>query len=152
MTTRKKSVGGKDTIDNGILTDGYSSRRRNPVFWLVICGILLITGIAVGTAMMVSNFRDHAIESSKRELENAVVLLARHFDQQLDDAEVPLADLIEQIRQDGIASPEDFKRRMSTAEVVNQIRALGIGDRAGQQFTGLCTGDRLPGSGRQGQT
>lgn len=114
LTTRKKSVGG--TVDNGVLTDGFSSRRRNPILWLVICGILLIAAIAVGTAMMVRNFRDHAIESSKRELENAVVLLARHFDQQLDDAEVPLADLIEQIHQDGIASAEDFKRRMSTAE------------------------------------
>jgi diguanylate cyclase (GGDEF)-like protein/PAS domain S-box-containing protein len=116
LTTRKKSVGGNDMIDIGVLTDGYSSRRRNPILWLVICGILLIAAIAVGTAMMVRNFRDHAIESSKRELENAVVLLARHFDQQLDDAEVPLADLIEQIRQDGIASAQDFKRRMSTAE------------------------------------
>jgi diguanylate cyclase (GGDEF)-like protein/PAS domain S-box-containing protein len=117
LTTRKKSVGGgKDTVDNGVLTDGFSSRRRNPILWLVICGILLIAAIAVGTAMMVRNFRDHAIESSKRELENAVVLLARHFDQQLDDAEVPLADLIEQIHQDGIASAEDFRRRMSTAE------------------------------------
>jgi diguanylate cyclase (GGDEF)-like protein/PAS domain S-box-containing protein len=122
VTTQKKSVGGKDAIDNGILTDDFSSRRRNPILWLVICGILLIAAIAVGTTMMVSNFRDHAIESSKRELENAVVLLARHFDQQLDDAEVPLADLIEQVRQDGIASAEEFKRRMSTAET--QLRLV----------------------------
>ena len=100
LTTEKKSVGGKDMVDNGVLTDGYLSRRRNPVLWLVICGILLIAAIVVGTAMMVRNFRDHAIESSKRELENAVVLLARHFDQQLDDAEVPLADLIETGREE----------------------------------------------------
>src|SRR5579859_460057 len=98
LTTRTKSVGGTDTVDNGVLTDGFSSRRRNPILWLVICGILLIAAIAIGTATMVSNFRDHALESSKRELENTVLLLSRHFDQQLEDAEVPLIELIEQIR------------------------------------------------------
>src|SRR5579871_5548063 len=112
LTTGKKSVGGKDMVDNGALTDGYLSRRRNPTLWLVICGILLIAAIAVGTAMMVRNFRDHAIESSTRELENTVVLLAHHFDQQLDDAEIPLVDLIDQVHQAGITSPEEFKRQM----------------------------------------
>src|SRR5579864_8120880 len=104
MRIGDKPARGRDEIDVGAFADGESSGRRNPILWLVICGILLIAAIAVGTAMMVRNFRDHAIESSKRELENAVVLLARHFDQQLDDAEIPLADLIEQIHQDGIAS------------------------------------------------
>src|ERR1700743_411179 len=113
LRTSRKTVGGRDAV----LADGDASSRRNPILWLVICGILLIGSIAAGTAMMVRNFRDHAIESSKRELENAVVLLARHFDQQLDDAEVPLIDLVEQVHQDGIVSPDDFKRRMSTPEV-----------------------------------
>ena len=125
LTTRKKSVGGKAIVDNNVLTDGELPRRRNPILWLVICGILLIAAIAVGTATMVRNFRDHAIESSKRELENAVVLLARHFDQQLDDAEVPLVELIDQIHQAGIASADEFKRRMSTPEM--QLRVGGKG-------------------------
>jgi len=117
----KNLSGGQDIVDYSALTDGATPRRRNPILWLVVCGILLIAAIAGGTAMMVSNFRDHAIESSKRELENAVVLLARHFDQQLDDAEVPLVDLIDQIHQAGIASTDDFKRQMSTPEVQLQL-------------------------------
>ena len=117
LTTSKKTVGGQEKVGTGALADGDSPGRRNPIRWLVVCGVLLIAAIAVGTAMMVGNFRDHAIESSKRELENAAVLLARHFDQQLDDAEVPLVDLIDQIHQAGITSPEDFKRRMSTSEM-----------------------------------
>jgi diguanylate cyclase (GGDEF)-like protein len=125
----------------GVFADSASSSRHNPIFWLVICGILLIAAIAIGTVMMVTNFRDHAIESSKRELENTVLLLARHFDQQLDDAEVPLFELIEQIRQAGIASPDDFSRRLSTpqtqlllAESVNRsskIAGLNIYDSEG---------------------
>jgi diguanylate cyclase (GGDEF)-like protein len=117
LNTSKESVGGKGAVDIGILADSESPRRRNPILWLVVSGILLIVAIAIGTAMMVTNFRDHALESSKRELENTVLLLARHFDQQLDDAEVPLIELIEQVHQAGIASPDDFKRRMSTPEM-----------------------------------
>jgi diguanylate cyclase (GGDEF)-like protein/PAS domain S-box-containing protein len=117
LKNSKNSVGGKGAVDAGILADGELPGRRNPILWLVICGILLIVAIAIGTAIMARNSRDHAIESSKRELENTVLLLARHFDQQLDDAEVPLVDLIEQIHQAGIVSPDDFRRQMSTPEM-----------------------------------
>jgi diguanylate cyclase (GGDEF)-like protein/PAS domain S-box-containing protein len=121
LNISKHSVGEKGAVDIGVLADSESPRRRNPILWLVICGILLIAAIAIGTAMMITNFRDHALESSKRELENTVLLLARHFDQQLDDAEVPLIELIEQIHQAGIASSDDFKRRMSTPEMHLQL-------------------------------
>ncbi|HET7889428.1 MAG TPA: EAL domain-containing protein [Bradyrhizobium sp.] len=135
LTRRKKSVGEKDGIDDIGLTDGDQPRRRNPIIWLVICGIMLVAAIAVGTAMMIGNSRDHAIESSKRELENAVVLLARHFDQQLDDAEVPIADIIEQIHQDGIETADDFKRRMSTGEV--HLKLVDKVSRASRKVAGM---------------
>ncbi|MGB7224578.1 MAG: PAS-domain containing protein, partial [Bradyrhizobium sp.] len=117
LKNSKDSVGGKGAVDAGVLADGELPGRRNPIRWLVICGILLIAAIAIGTATMVRNSRDHAIESSERELENTVLLLARHFDQELDDAEVPLVDIIEQIHQAGIDTPDDFRRQMSTPEM-----------------------------------
>lgn len=67
---------------------GSSPVRRSPIHWLILCGVLLIAAIVVGTAVMVGNFRERALSSSERELENTVLLLARHFDQQLEDAEV----------------------------------------------------------------
>jgi diguanylate cyclase (GGDEF)-like protein len=103
--------------------DGELPGRRNPIRWLVACGILLIAAIVIGTAVMVSNFRDHALESSKRELENAVLLLAHHFDQQLDDAAVPLNDIVVQIHRSGIISADDFKRQMSTPETHLMLEA-----------------------------
>ncbi|MGA8903216.1 bifunctional diguanylate cyclase/phosphodiesterase [Bradyrhizobium sp.] len=117
LMNSKNSVGGKGVVDAGILADGELPGRRNPILWLIVCGILLIAAIAIGTVTMIGNSRDHAIESSERELENTVLLLARHFDQQLDDAEVPLVDIIEQIHQAGIDSPDDFRRQMSTPEM-----------------------------------
>ena len=91
--------------------------RRDPIRWLVACGFLLIAAIAVGTAVTISNFRERALASSERELQNTVLLLARHFDQQLDDLQVPLDDLILQMRMAGVASPDDFRREMSTHEM-----------------------------------
>jgi diguanylate cyclase (GGDEF)-like protein len=91
--------------------------RRDPVRWLIACGILLIAAIAVVTAVTISNFRERALASSARELQNTVLLLARHFDQQLDDLQVPLDDLIAQIHAARIASPDDFRRVMSTHEM-----------------------------------
>ncbi len=121
LTNSKNSIGGEHAVGVRAVADGDLPRRRNPILWLVICGILLIAAIAAGTAMMVHNFRDRAIESSKRELENTVVLLARHFDQQLDDAEIPLDELIEQIGQEGIATPDGFKNRLATSEIHREL-------------------------------
>jgi diguanylate cyclase (GGDEF)-like protein len=97
--------------------DDEPSGRRDPVRWLVACGIVLVAAIAVGTAMTISNFRERALASSERELQNTVLLLARHFDQQLDDLQVPLDDLIGLMHVAGVASPDDFRREMSTHEM-----------------------------------
>jgi diguanylate cyclase (GGDEF)-like protein len=99
------------------LFDNEPPSRRDPIRWLVACGIFLIAAIAVGTAMTISDFRERALESGERELQNTVMLLARHFDQQLDDLQGPLVDLITYMRAAGIASPDDFKSEMSTHEM-----------------------------------
>jgi diguanylate cyclase (GGDEF)-like protein len=102
---------------------GASSTRRSPIHWLVVCGAVLITAIVLGTAIMVGNFRERALNSSERELENTVLLLARHFDQQLADAEVIQNSLVEYVYGLGIATPDDFRRRMSGHDVHLMLRA-----------------------------
>ena len=57
--------------------------RGGPIRWLILGGALLITAIAVGATIMAGNFRERALLNAERELENTVLLLARHFDQQL---------------------------------------------------------------------
>lgn len=58
---------------------------RGPVLWLTVCGALLVAAIFAGTIMMIGEFRERALVNSERELENTVLLLARHFDQQFED-------------------------------------------------------------------
>jgi diguanylate cyclase (GGDEF)-like protein len=99
------------------------SIRGGPIRWLVLGGVFLIAAITIGTTIMAGNFRERALNSSERELENTVLLLARHFDQQLEDFEVIQKDLIAYMRSSGITSREDYKRRMSGQDIHLLLKA-----------------------------
>ncbi|MDE5442271.1 EAL domain-containing protein [Bradyrhizobium sp. CSA207] len=107
--------------------------RRGPVLWLTLSGALLVAGIFIATILTVGEFRERALVNSERELENTVLLLTRHFDQQFEDSEIVAADLIAQMNLSDIASPEMFNERMSSAEarrmLTNKISAVNyLGD------------------------
>ncbi|MCA6114079.1 EAL domain-containing protein [Bradyrhizobium sp. WSM 1738] len=94
-----------------------SAFRGGPIRWLIVGGALLIATIAIGATIMAGNFRERALRNSERELENTVLLLARHFDQQLEDFQVVQKDLIAFMRSSGIATVENYKRRMSGHDI-----------------------------------
>jgi len=94
-----------------------SAFRGGPIRWLILGGTLLIAAIAIGATVMAGNSRERALRSSERELENTVLLLARHFDQQLEDLQVVQKDLIAFMRSGGIATAENYKRRMSSHDI-----------------------------------
>jgi diguanylate cyclase (GGDEF)-like protein len=100
-----------------------ASVSDNLIRWLILGGVLLITAIAIGTTVMVGNFRERALDNSKRELENTVLLLSRHFDQQLEDFGAVQNDLIAYMRSSGVDSIERYKRRMSSPDVHLMLRA-----------------------------
>jgi diguanylate cyclase (GGDEF)-like protein/PAS domain S-box-containing protein len=105
----------------------------NPIRLLILGGGILIAAITIGTTIMAANFRERALSSAERELENTVLLLARHFDQQLTDFIAVQKDVAAQIRSAGIASPADFKAKMSTPEAHEALkdRVGGHSDFAG---------------------
>ena len=107
--------------------------RRNPLNWLIVVGVLLIASIVVGTAITVLNFRERALNNRERELENTVLLLARHFDRQLHDFEAIQNDVVRRIERSGVASPEEFRRQVSTERFHANLRGLadGLSDVAG---------------------
>jgi diguanylate cyclase (GGDEF)-like protein len=115
---RTAFFGGRDrerTKDGSLeLADAESPvRRSRPIRWLIACGVLMVAAIAIGTAFIIDNFRERALASHARELENTVLMLARHFDQQLRQLELVEQHMVEQVRSAGIASREDFERAMS---------------------------------------
>src|SRR5258708_3809783 len=103
--------------------DSDFSDRRGPIRWLVLCGIMLIAAIALGTAIAVGSFRQRALETHQHELENTALLLTRHFDQQLEDFGLVQKDIVAQIRHSGIAAPDVFKGEMSTLDMHEMLRA-----------------------------
>jgi diguanylate cyclase (GGDEF)-like protein len=120
-------------VNRHFLLDLKLPLSQGPIRWLVLCGVLLIAAIVIGTAVMVGNFRERALNSSERELENTVLLLARHFDQQLEDFIVIQKDTVAQLQRAGISSPEVFRRQMATPEwhEVLRSRVAGHSDVAG---------------------
>ena len=82
-----------------------ASFRRGPVLWLILCGVLLVAAITISTALIIGQFRERALSNSERELENTVLLLTRHFDQQFEDADIIATDLIAKMQFAGSASP-----------------------------------------------
>src|SRR5437667_1799778 len=96
---------------------------RGPVLWLTLCGGLLVAAIFVGTIMMAGQFRERALTNSERELENTVLLLTRHFDQQFEDSDTIAADVISRLRLSGIATSEKFQEWLSSAEAHEILRS-----------------------------
>src|SRR6476646_10387253 len=99
-----------------------SSIRRDPILWLIVCGCLLVAAIIGGTAAMVGEFRERALSNGERELENAVLLLTRHFDQQFEDSDLTARDLITKTSFSEITSPAMFKSRMSTFDAHQMLK------------------------------
>jgi diguanylate cyclase (GGDEF)-like protein len=98
------------------------SARGGPIRWLVIGGLLLIAAITLGTTMMAGTFRERALESTERELENTVLLLSRHFDQQLEDYMGIQKDILAQIAAAHVSSPEAFRAQLSSIEWHDMLR------------------------------
>ncbi|UPJ99259.1 EAL domain-containing protein [Bradyrhizobium sp. 172] len=109
---------------------GFGSRlfdqafvRSGPIRWLVVGGTLLIAAIAVGATLMAQNFRERALRSSGRELENTVLMLAHHFDQQLQDFAVIQKDFVDYVRASGITSAADYRKRLAGQDLHRMLRS-----------------------------
>jgi diguanylate cyclase (GGDEF)-like protein/PAS domain S-box-containing protein len=92
-----------------------------PIRSLVCGGVFLIAAIAVGTTFMVDNFRERALKGNQRELENTVQLIARHFDQQLEDFTIVLKGIATRLHASGI-SPEMLSGELSTLAWHEELR------------------------------
>jgi diguanylate cyclase (GGDEF)-like protein len=109
----------------------YSDRatvtQRNPLNLLILGGILLIAAIVVGTTYTIINFRQRALANGERELQNTVLLLARHFDRELENFDAVQRDLIRRLQLTDIATPEAFNRLMSREDAHIALRTFVAG-------------------------
>ena len=115
------------TADGKASLDIKAFFRAGPIRWLVVGGVFLIAATAIGTAVMVYNFRERALKSSERELENTVLLLERHFDEKCEDLATVQRDIVTQIQLAGNATPGNFGRQLSTFEMHEILKAKTSG-------------------------
>jgi diguanylate cyclase (GGDEF)-like protein/PAS domain S-box-containing protein len=122
-TTRQSVDRDHPWVDPGEFSLTLSIPQSRPIRRLIICGLLLVTVIGIGTAAMIGSFRERALVSSERELENAVLLLARHFDQQIEQLAIVETTLTERVLSDGMDSSGIFERQMSGREIHLLLKA-----------------------------
>ncbi len=102
--------------------------HNGPIGWLIVGGIALVVAIVLGTAMIVGMFRERALHRTERELGNTVLLLAHHFDQQLEDFVTVQREIVTQIHLVGVSSPSEFRNLTVTPEMHEMLKAKVSGN------------------------
>jgi diguanylate cyclase (GGDEF)-like protein len=91
--------------------------RKAPIRWLVLSGALLILLVAAGTALVAESLRERALQAERRSLAHTALLLAKHFDQQIDEfAEAP-ADALKAIEAASRSDAGAFRGELSRLRV-----------------------------------
>ena len=114
------------------------SAGLGPVGALAIGGATLIIAIAIGTFVAVMNFRDRALDTSKQQLENTVLLLSRHFENYLHNFTSIQRVLIKDFEALTILPPEEFARAMSSPQThaLLETKLNGLTDVVGVNIWG----------------
>ena len=109
-----------------------------PVTALAIGGATLIVAIAIGTFVTVMNFRDRALETSKQQLENTVLLLSRHFEHDLHVFTSIQDALLKEFEPLTTLPPRDFARAMASSQThaLLETKLSGLSDVIGVNIWG----------------
>ena len=128
---QKQSLSHLPAVEANGIEDEIPS-QRDSIRWLIGCGVALIALIAIGTVFTVSSYRDRAIANAERESESVVLLLARHFDQELGDFTAIQSAFADRAK--AMSSPDQFRREMSSHDVYLAVKARMEG---GTDATGI---------------
>src|SRR3954470_20364097 len=96
--------------------------RFGPIQYLILSGGLLIIAIGIGTALAAMHYRDRAIQSTERQLENSVLLVTRHFDEKFGDLQGVQNDVVDYILGRRTTS-DDYRKTMASLETHLKFRA-----------------------------
>ncbi|MDB5514847.1 MAG: Diguanylate cyclase [Tardiphaga sp.] len=96
--------------------------RLGPIQYLILCGGILIMAIGAGTVLAAIHYRERAIQSTERELENTVLLVTRHFDEKLGDLQGVQNDVIDLIQTTLAGGKDAYRATMSSYETHQKFR------------------------------
>ena len=106
---------------------GLAAWHNRPIRYLILCGVLIIAAIVAATAIMAGNLRDRALSDSERELKNTALILAEEVDRSFQAVDLVQSGVVEKIQSLGIASSEDYARRLSGEDVYQMLKTSTSG-------------------------
>jgi hypothetical protein len=116
------------TATGNASTQERTAIHSGPIGWLIVGGIALVVAILLGTAGIVGIFRERALLRTETELDNTVLLLAHHFDQQLEDFVTVQREIVARIRLAGVSSPSAFRNLAVTPEMHDMLKTKVSGN------------------------
>ena len=87
--------------------------RSRPITLLIVGAGVLIAAVAFGTAAMIFNLRDRHLTGNERELRNVALVVAAQADRIFEATDRVETSLIERFAELGVATADDFERKMS---------------------------------------
>jgi diguanylate cyclase (GGDEF)-like protein len=94
--------------------DPSSGHWRRPQRLLLIGLLVLGVVIAGATAIIVTHFHQRAIKEATRDLRSLALMVAEQANEALYGIEITELALLEQLRNDGVHSPADFRQALAT--------------------------------------
>src|SRR5262249_24102044 len=100
-----------------------SGARLRPTGMLIVCGILLAAAVATGAGLVLSSLRDRALSDGQRQLQNLAAILAEQTDHAFQAIDLVETSLIEQMQALGVASDDEYRRKMAGDDVRRNLKA-----------------------------
>ncbi len=90
---------------------------------LLLIGALALAAILAGTDQYIQILRDKEIEGAKRELATLNLSLAEQTARAIQNVDLVLTSVIDQMKADGVATPEDVARLRSDPDTHERLKA-----------------------------
>ncbi len=94
-----------------------TATRARLVRWLIVSAVAIAAVIVVGTCLIISSLRHHALADSRREVRNLALMLAEASDRSIQAVELVQKSLIDRMERLGISSAAEYRDRMSGYDV-----------------------------------
>nr|WP_281414948.1 hybrid sensor histidine kinase/response regulator [Azospirillum picis] len=102
-------------------------RASRPLRILLFIGTLCVTMLLVATLHYIGSMREHELEGAERELSTLNLSLSEQTARAMQSVNLVLGTIVEQVRAEGIATPEAYVQRMSSRDTHEMLRARTSG-------------------------
>jgi PAS domain S-box-containing protein len=101
--------------------------NNRSVRYIMLSGALLIVAIAVGTAIMVGDYRNRAVADNERELNNTALILSEQIDRTFQAIDLIESGVVQNIESLRIVSGDNYALQMSGSDINLMLKGRANG-------------------------